>query len=98
VNSPDFETLVNCVANVALLLGVQVPSDERCRAVLEYVLFERGAFRADELGLVTKEEAVFLVMAHVQSELFPETLMEDHGKLWRDPGIMAEFRRGIDGR
>ncbi len=72
---PSESDLVRCAAVYADALCVRPIPEAQAREVIERVLFsEDHGWEACEMGIITREELVFLVMAHLHTELTRDEL------------------------
>lgn len=94
----DAESLVQCANRMADLLRVAHPERIEVLRVVEYVVDEREAVAGVEMGIITPEEAVLLLLAHFHSSLFSFAPPEPGRSPWEDMTFLEEVRASLLGR
>lgn len=97
---PNIDAVVECAHLFARELEVNPLPDAVARSVIEEALFGRkDGWAGCELGIITREELMNLVLAHLQSEL--ETQSEcapsqyPQGAPWERPGLRDALRKAL---
>jgi hypothetical protein len=93
----DVELLVECATSVAKSIGAPPPSRSAVLTVISKVVDEREALDTAHLGLITRDEAVKLVLAHFQSSLFDFSGQRTGADPWSDPRVVDAVKRGLFG-
>ena len=91
----DIELLVECAMRVARSIGAPPPSRNAVLTVINSVVDDREAVDCARLGLMTRDEAVTLLLAHFHSSLFD--LLGPNEAAWSDPELLDAVKRGLFG-
>lgn len=78
---PDIHALVKCGQDLAIHLGVIAPPNSAMQATIEALLFDRSNYVAAERGLITTDELVDLVLAHLQTLMGHDSATGELGPL-----------------
>jgi hypothetical protein len=92
----DTNLLIDCARRFAELMGAPVPDEMHVRRAIDKVVEERRVVESAEMGLMTKDEAVSLLLAHFHSDLMSLA----HGPTpepWKDPALVIAVKRGLFG-
>lgn len=90
---PEIEGLVQCATQLAILLARDSASDARVRQMLEDVLWKREAWKAAQMQLITEDELINLILAHLCTFLGGDAKPEMESELWEN----RELRTRIHG-
>jgi hypothetical protein len=93
----DVELLVECATSIAKSIGAPPPTRSAVLTVISKVVDEREALDCAHLGIITKDEAVTLLLAHFQSSLFDFCDQKVGADPWSDPHLVDAVKRGLFG-
>jgi hypothetical protein len=93
----DLELLVECALSVARSIGAPPPTRSAALAVINRVVDERHALDGAYEGIITRDEAVTLLLAHFQSSLFDFYDQKVGADPWSDPELLEAVHRGLFG-
>lgn len=92
----DMTLLLECAQRFAAMIGAPQPDETRVWQVIKDVIDERGALENAALGLITRDEAAQLLLAHFHSALFMLTKIDPTAEAW-DPSLVDDIKRGLFG-
>lgn len=93
---PDTEALVQCARSFARALEVNPLSDAAARSVIEDVLFgPKDGWAVYQSGLLTREELMNLLLAHLHTELVSAFRQYPEGDPWERPELREAFRKAL---
>ena len=92
----DVDALVECATSIARSIGAPPPSRNAVLTVIRTVVDEREALDGERLGILTRDEAVTLLLAHFQSSLF-DFSGGNAADPWSDPRLFDAVKRGLFG-
>ena len=84
--------------NIARSMGAPPPTRSAALTVITRVVDERGALDGVASGIITRHEAVTLLLAHFQSSLFDFYDQKVGADPWSDPGLVDAVTRGLFGK
>ena len=93
----DVESLVECATHIANSIGLPPSSRSAVLAVISTIVDEREALDCVHLGIMTRDEAVMLLLAHFQSSLFDFSDQSVGADAWSDPQLLDAVKRGLFG-
>ena len=83
--------------HLAKSIGLPPPSRSAVLAVVSTVVDEREALDCAHLGILTRDEAVTLLLAHFQSSLFDFADQKAGVDPWSDPHVVDAVKQGLFG-
>jgi hypothetical protein len=90
--------LVDCARMFAGLLREPVPAEADILNAIARILGRNDLNANARDNVITESEAVSYLLAHLQSDLFPNSLTRRDDAPWDDPELIAKARLGIFGR
>jgi hypothetical protein len=89
---------VQCARTFAHRIGAPSPDGDAVLKVVRKVVDEREAIDAATAGLITKDEAISLLLAHFHSDLFALAHVRDgDDNPWADRQLLDDVKRGLFG-
>lgn len=92
----DTNLLIECARRLAELMGAPAPDEMHVRRTIDNVVEKRGVVESAEMGLITKDEAVSVLLAHFHSDLM-SLAAAPTSEPWNDPALVTAVRRGLFG-
>ena len=93
----DTDLLVICASRFARALGVAPGPESRVREVIERVLVQRQAIEAANAGILTRDEAINLLLSHWDSSVFGLPEGPNRATAGEDPALRRDMERGVFG-
>jgi hypothetical protein len=93
----DLDLLVDCARKIGLQIGVPAVDERHVREVISKVINGRAALDAAAQGVITREEAATLLLAHYQSDLFAFADAFKDADPWSDPALIDTVKRALFG-
>jgi hypothetical protein len=93
----NLPALIKCARTLASRLGLPPPLDDDVARIVDQVLSQHEVFESVRTGLVTKDEAALLVMAHLHSDVFLLARSPSGERPWDDDSLLTAVKIGLFG-
>lgn len=93
----DSSLLIECARVLARMLDAPIPDEIRILEVIDEIVDKRSVIANVERGLITRDEAVALLLARFHSELLQCVSAGADSVPWENRDLLDAVKRGIFG-